>query len=193
MDIWTQIENDHTEIKAAAKDVLHAAGDGGPGGRDNQFDIFDTMLRRHLAAVEDVVFPPLEKEGSTSAKIHEIAQHHKAMRRDLSALDRADKQDPTWTAELEVVMSQLDKLCGRHEKLIEKAQPLVNSEDGLSLGEKYTRAKLKRTPGGATDWKKVGIGAGAAVGVAAAGVAIAAGVKHYQKTKADKDTDSAGA
>ncbi|MGB3721522.1 MAG: PRC-barrel domain-containing protein [Pacificimonas sp.] len=176
MDIWTQIENDHTSIKAAGQDVLKAVAGEGPAGRDNQFDVFDTMCRRHLAAVEDVVFPPLEKEGAVSANVHEVMQHHKSLRRDLSALDRSGKQDQTWTREFEVVLAQLDKLCGRHEKLIEKARPLVNAKDGKSLGEKYTEAKLKRTPN--MDWKKVGIGAGAAIGVAAVAGAVAAGVKH---------------
>ena len=181
MDIWTQIENDHQELKGLGQDVLKSAASEGPASRDNQFDLFDTKLRRHLAAVEDVVFPPLEKEGTVSANVHEIEQHHKSMRRDLSALDRTGKGDSTWTKEFETVLEQLDKLCRRHEKLIEKARPIVNQKDGKTLGEKYTRAKLKRIPGGSWDWNKIGIGAGAALGLAAAGAAVAAGVKHQRE------------
>lgn len=188
MNIWRQIEDDHQELKALGQDVLGSMGGDGPASRDNQFDVFDTKLRRHLAAIEDVVFPPLEKEGATSANVHEIEQHHKAMRRDLSALDRTGKDTTDWTNEFTVVTEQLDKLCGRHEKLIEKAQPIVNSADGLTLGEKYTRAKLKRIPGGSWDWNKIGIGAGAALGVAAIAAGAVAGTKKVRERRADGDT-----
>ncbi|MBV7256098.1 PRC-barrel domain-containing protein [Pacificimonas sp. WHA3] len=103
------------------------------------------------------------------------------MRRDLSALDRAGKQDPEWTKEFEIVTQQLEKLCGRHEVLIGKARPLVNDGEGETLGEKYTRAKLKRIPGGSWDWNKIGIGAGAALGIAAVAGAAAAGAKYKKR------------
>ncbi|MGB7404782.1 MAG: PRC-barrel domain-containing protein, partial [Pacificimonas sp.] len=188
MDIWTQIENDHKELKALGEDVKASVGGDGPASRDNQFDLFDVKLRRHLAAVEDVVLPPLEKKPDTSATVHEIEQHHKSMRRDLNALDRTNKQDETWTKEFDVVLGQLDKLCKRHEALIAKAQPLVNAEEGDTLGERYTKAKLKRIPGGSWDWNKIGIGAGAALGLAAAGAAVAAG-KRYKDKKDEEGED----
>ncbi len=188
MDIWTQIEHDHADIKALGKDVLGSMGGSGPASRDNQFDLFDTLLRRHLAAVEDVVFPPLEKQGDTSAVVHEIEQHHKSMRRDLNALDRTNKDNPEWTKEFEVVLQQLDKLCARHEALIAQARPLVDAGEGKTLGEKYTHAKLKRIPGGSWDWNKIGIGAGAALGLAALAGGVAAGAK-YKKRKDESGED----
>lgn len=181
MDIWTQIEADHEELKSLGKDVLKAVDGDGPASRDNQFDLFDTKLRRHLAAVEDVVFPPLEKQQATSATVHEIEQHHKSMRRDLSWLDRPGKGESDWTQSFEVVLEQLDRLCGRHEVLIGQAKPLVNEKESSTLGERYTRAKLKRIPGGSWDWNKIGIGAGAALGVAAA----VAGARAYRHRDGD--------
>jgi hypothetical protein len=188
MNIWTQIENDHEELKSLGKDTLGAMDGDGPSSRDNQFDLFDTKLRRQLAAVEDVVFPPLEKQKATSATVHEIEQHHKSMRRDLSWLDRPGKDKSDWTKSFEVVLEQLDRLCSRHEALIAQARPLVNEKEGATLGERYTRAKLKRIPGGSWDWNKIGIGAGAALGVAAVGAAAVAGTKAYR----NRDTSGSG-
>ncbi|EMD83527.1 PRC-barrel domain-containing protein [Pacificimonas flava] len=180
MDIWAQIESDHEELKGLGKDVLKSMDGEGPASRDNQFDLFDTKLRRHLAAVEDVIFPPLEKQQATSATVHEIEQHHKSMRRDLSWLDRPGKNEKDWTQSFEVVLEQLDRLCSRHETLISQAKPMIAEKDGLSLGDRYTRAKLKRIPG-SWDWNKIGIGAGTALGIAAVGAAAVAGAKRYQR------------
>lgn len=188
MDIWTQIRADHEELKALGKDVLKAMDGDGPASRDNQFDLFDTKLRRHLAAVEDVVFPPLEKQQATSATVHEIEQHHKSMRRDLSWLDRPGKGESDWTQSFEVVLEQLDRLCERHDVLIGQAKPLVNEKESSTLGERYTRAKLKRIPGGSWDWNKIGIGAGAAIGVAAA-VAGARAYRHRSSDARSADAD----
>lgn len=192
MDIWTQLENDHAELKSLGQEVLSTpAGGEGPSSRDNQFDLFDTKLRRHLAAVEDVIFPPLEKQQSTSTTVHEIEQHHKSMRRDLSSLDRPGKDESDWTKSFEVALAQLDKLCDRHEILAGQARPIIAEKDGLSLGERYTRAKLKRIPGGHWNWNKIGMGAGAALGFAAAAAGVAAGVRH-QLAKNDDDDQRSG-
>lgn len=180
MDIWSQLRNDHEELKSLGNEVLESSSGDGPASRDNQFDLFDTKLRRHLAAVEDVIFPPLEKQASTSGTIHEIEQHHKSMRRDLSSLDRPGKDKPDWTSSFEVALAQLEKLCDRHEVLAGQAKPLVAEKDGKSLGERYTRAKLKRMPGGHWNWNKIGMGAGAALGLAAAAAGVAAGVRHQR-------------
>ena len=190
MDIWTQLENDHQELKGLGQDVLTSMDGDGPASRDNQFDLFDTKLRRHLAAIEDVVFPPLEKQQATSATVHEIEQHHKSMRRDLSSLDRSNKGEPDWTKSFEVVLEQFDKLGKRHKVLVDQARPIINEKEGKSLGERYTRAKLKRIPGGSWDWNKIGIGAGAALGIAA----VAAGAKKLRSSsKSSSDYNRSGA
>ena len=193
MDIWSQMEHDHEELKSIGKDVLSAMDGEGPASRDNQFDLFDTKLRRHLAAVEDVVFPPLEKKPECSATVHEIEQHHKSMRRDLSWLDRPGKGETDWTKSFEVVLEQLDRLCSRHDALVAQAQPIVDNKEGLTLGERYTRAKLKRIPGGSWDWNKIGIGAGAALGAAAIAAGAVAGAKKYQSYRDDPNRRTADA
>ena len=109
MNIWKHLEHDHAELHSLASDILKASDGGDVGGRDNQFDLYDLQLRRHLALVEEVLLPPLGKEERLPGSCTDIKARHKELRRGLSALDRSGKGSPEWTAEFRDFVDLFDR------------------------------------------------------------------------------------
>ncbi len=165
MNISQQLERDHAELHALGRAILKDGDGADVGGRDNEFDYLDLRARRHLAVIEDVLVDPIRK-GEQADAAADILKEHKALRAELSALDRPGKGGADWTAEFRHFTDHLERVCHQHERLIGLAQ-----EDEDELGRRYEQAKLARIQGHLS-WNKVGIGvAGAA---ALAGAAFAA-------------------
>jgi hypothetical protein len=163
MDISRQLHNDHADLRALAEDILQASDGGDVGGRDNQFDLYDIQVRRHLAVIEDA------KDSCA-----DVMAQHKAIRRELSALDRSGKGSNEWTAEFRNLNEQFDAVCRRHEALLQHAARISGD-----IGDQYEQAKARRMRGGQWSWNRVPTGKAAAVAGAAAAVAGAALAASY--------------
>jgi hypothetical protein len=170
MDIRSRLERDHKQIHSLGEDIIKSSDGEGVGGRDNQFDLFDLQLRRHLAVIEDVLLPPLKKKDETKATINDVQALHKELRKALSALDRQGKGSHEWTAEMRNVLERFDMLAKRHQAIAAQAQ-----SGETDIADEYEQAKLKRLQGGHWNWNRVGMGAAAFASAAAvAGAAYAA-------------------
>jgi hypothetical protein len=175
MDITRHLEHDHKQIHSLGEDILKSADGEGVGGRDNQFDYLDLQLRRHLAVIEDVLFPPLKKSTDAKAALGDIQTAHKELRKALSTLDRKDKGSHEWTAELRNLLERFDAVAKRHEAIAARAQAAEAQSGRTDLADRYERAKIKRLQGGHWSWNKVGMGVAGMAGAAAmAGAAYAA-------------------
>ncbi|HEY0446319.1 MAG TPA: PRC-barrel domain-containing protein [Allosphingosinicella sp.] len=171
MNIWKHIEHDHAELHSLGQDILKSSDGGDPGGRDNQFDLYDLQVRRHLAVIEDVLLPPLRKEERSRTIVSDLQSRHKELRKTLSWLDRPAKGTSEWTAEFRDFIDLFEGACAQHETLVKQAKLIFSDFEAADLGEQYQKAKLSRIRG-RFSWNRVGIGvAGAAV---AAGAAFAA-------------------
>jgi len=172
MDISSHMHRDHAELRSLGERILNSSDGGDAGGRDNNFDLYDIQVRRHLAVVEEVLLTPLKKDPQAADACADVKTLHKDLRRDLSALDRADKGSAEWTAEFRAFTDQFEAVCRRHEALLHHAERI-----GGDIGEQYEQAKLRRMRGYPWSWNRVAPsrGVAAAVGVAAvAGAAYAA-------------------
>jgi len=167
MDISQHLHHDHADLRALGEDILKASDGGDVGGRDNQFDLYDVQVRRHLAVIEDVLIAPLKKDAGAEASCADIQAQHKLLAKELSALDRSDKGSHAWTADFRDFTVSFEATCRRHEALLHHAERLQRD-----LGEDYQQAKLRRVRGGPWSWNKVATG-GVAV-AAVAGAALAA-------------------
>lgn len=180
MDVKSHMHNDHAELRSLGQDILNASDGGDVGGRDNQFDLYDIQVRRHLAVIEEVLLTPLRKDADAADACADIKARHKELRRELSALDRPDKGSHEWTAEFRNFTEMFEAVCTRHEALLGHADHLTSGSSGTSrtLGEDYHEAKLRRMKGHPWSWNRVAPSrnvAAAAVGAAAiAGAAYAA-------------------
>lgn len=170
MDISRQMHNDHAELKSLAQDILKASDGADPGGRDNQFDLYDMKVRRHLAVVEDVLLTPLRKDEQAKDSCADIKTQHKQIRSDLSALDRSDKGSHAWTADFRSFADRFEALCTRHEALLRHGERVSGD-----LGTQYEQAKLRRVSGGPWSWNRVAPANPVAAAAAVAGVAAVAG------------------
>lgn len=172
MDITRHLEHDHRQIHALGQDIVKSGDGADPGGRDNQFDLFDLQLRRHLAVVEEVIVPPLAARADTKATLADIQALHKDLRAALTALDRDDKGSHAWTAEFRTLLERFDAVCKRHDAIAAQARDHAGQTD---LADRYEKAKIKRLQGGHWSWNRVGMGvAGIAGAAAVAGAAYAA-------------------
>jgi len=169
MEISRHLSNDHAELRSLGRDILNSLDGGDIGGRDNQFDLYDIQVRRHLAVVEEVLLAPLKRDPDAGDAVADIKARHKELRRDLSSLDRADKGSHEWTAEFRNFTEALDAVSARHEALLGHAQHVSGS-----LGEDYHEAKLRRMKGHPWSWNRVAPSSGVAAAVGAAALAGAA-------------------
>ncbi|MDQ3139244.1 MAG: PRC-barrel domain-containing protein [Pseudomonadota bacterium] len=178
MDISTQLHHDHAGLTSLGQDILTAADGGDVGGRDNQFDLYDLQVRRHLAVVEEVMLAPLKKDPAASDACADVKARHKTILADLATLDRAGKGGHEWTAEFRGFVARFDAVCSRHEALIAQAERVAPD-----LAKDYEQAKLRRVRGGPWSWNRVApsstAGTVAAVAGAAAAVAGAAFAARY--------------
>jgi hypothetical protein len=177
MDINRHLEHDHRQIHSLGEDIIRSGTGEGVAGRDNQFDLFDLQLRRHLAVVEEVLFSPLKKEGESKTAINDIKGLHKELRKSLSSLDRQDKGTHEWTAEFRNVLERFDVLAKRHQAIAAQCEALAGAAE---LSEQYEQAKLKRLGGGHWSWNKVGMGVAGVAGAAAVAGAAYAANRWYQ-------------
>jgi hypothetical protein len=178
MHIRAQLSNDHAEIRSLGSDILGAAGDEGPGGRDNQFDLFDRKLRRHLSAVEDAILVPLERDDTCASAVSDLEHRHKQLRKELGALRTDPKESAEWSSRFERLLADLEGLIERHDGLIGMAATKAGDDDALA--RRYTKAKLKRMSSG-SPWARVGIGAGAVAALAAGAAVAAAATRARQR------------
>ena len=172
MDIARHLHNDHAELRSLGRDILNASDGGDVGGRDNQFDLYDLQVRRHLAVIEEVLLSPLKKDPGAADACADIKARHKELRRELSQLDRPNKGSAEWTAEFRNFVEMFEAVCARHEALLNHADQV-----SARLGEEYHAAKLRRMQGHPWSWNRVAPtkGVATAIGVAAvAGAALAA-------------------
>jgi hypothetical protein len=174
MDISKQLHNDHADLRALGEDILKASDGGDVGGRDNQFDLYDIQVRRHLAVVEDVLVAPLKTDEGASDACADILLQHKLVRNELSALDRSGKGSAEWTADFRSFTEMFNALCARHEALLQHAERMPGD-----VSEQYEQAKLRRIRGGPWSWNRVAGGRTAAIAGAAAAVAGAALAASY--------------
>ena len=177
MDIPKHMHDDHEELRSLGQDILKSGSGPNVGGRDNQFDRYDTEVRRHLAVVEDVMLTPLAKDPSSKSRALNITAEHQVLRNELKKLDRADKSKPEWISDFRKFVDRFDQLRQRHEALIHLGQSLGS---GAELGNRYEKAKLRRMQG-YFSWNRVASG-GMSTVAAVAGVAAAAGAA-YEATR----------
>lgn len=179
MHVSTQMHNDHADLRSLGQDILKSSDGGDVGGRDNQFDLYDLQVRRHLAVIEDVFLSPLRKDPQAKDSCADIAAGHDRARKALAALDRAGKGSSEWTAEFTAFTAMFDSLCARHEALVQHSERLAHtsgSDGGGDLGDRYEQAKLRRMRGGSWSWNRVAPAAGTFGTVATmAGAAALAG------------------
>lgn len=173
MHISKHMHNDHAELRSLGQDILQSSDGGDVGGRDNQFDLYDTQVRRHLAVVEEVLCNPLRKDPQASDSVGDIMAQHKIARRELSSLDRPNKASAEWTAEFRNFTETFEALCARHDALIQHAERVSGD-----VVEEYEQAKLRRMRGGHWSWNRVAPSSGLGVAAAAAGVAAVAGAAY---------------
>lgn len=173
MDISKHMHDDHEELRSLGQDILKSGSGSDAGGRDNQFDRYETEVRRHLAVVEDVLLTPLAKDPASKGSASNITTEHQVLRNELKKLDRAEKGDPQWTSDFRNFVGRFDQLCQRHELLIRQSQSLGSAAE---LEQRYERAKLKRLQG-YFSWNRVASG-GVSTMAAVAGVAAAAGAAY---------------
>ena len=175
MDISMQLHNDHAELRSLADDILKAQDGSDAAGRDNQFDLYDLQVRRHLAVVEEVILSPIKKEPAAKDSCADIMAQHKILRRDLSALDRSGKGSHEWTAEFRTFIEQFEAICRRHEAVLHHA---ANVSPNLS--DQYQQAKARRMQGGPWSWNRVPKGTAAIAGAAAAVAGAALAARYFQ-------------
>lgn len=172
MHVSKQMHNDHAELRSLGQDILKASDGGDVGGRDNQFDLYDMQVRRHLAVVEDVLLNPLKKDPQAKDSVSDIKTQHDLARKELSSLDRSNKGSAEWTAEFRNFTEMFDSICSRHDAIVQHAERVSGD-----VGDQYEQAKLRRMRGGSWSWNKVApsstMGTVAAV-AAVAGAAYAA-------------------
>ncbi|HEY0625726.1 MAG TPA: PRC-barrel domain-containing protein [Allosphingosinicella sp.] len=173
MDVLSHMHNDHAGLRSLGQDILKAMDSSDAAGRDNQFDLYDIQMRRHLAVVEEVLLTPLKKDPDAADACADVKARHKELRRELSSLDRPNKGSAEWTAEFRNFMEMFEAVCTRHEALLSHGDHISGT-----LGEDYTEAKLRRMKGMPWSWNRVAPSrnvTAAALGVAAvAGAALAA-------------------
>lgn len=168
------MQNDHAELRSLADDILHSAAGPDAGGRDNQFDLYDIQLRRHLAVMEDVLLPACtghEEDRTHGDAIHEL---HGRIRKELKRLDRRDKDGHGWAAEFRNLTQDAETAFDRHQKLMDHCRT-GHPEEFSRLGDRYEKAKIRRMRG-AFDWNRVPSMPGGTIGTAAAAAGAAAAI-----------------
>lgn len=170
MTIWKHLEHDHAELHSLAEDILKSSNGADVGGRDNQFDLYDLQVRRHLAVIEEVLLPPFKKDERTRMIVTDVQARHKELRRSLSQLDRPAKGSHEWTAEFRDFVDMFEGACAQHETLARQGKLILDETEAGDLGDQYQRAKLRRLHGRFT-WNQVGLGVAGAAAVAGAAYA----------------------
>lgn len=176
MNIWERLDRDHVIIHASGTGILQSHGD--LPRRHNQFANFDHEVRRHLAVVEEVIFPWLLKDPEASALVRTLRAEHKQLRKGLDRLERRDKTGH-WMEEFNLLLIAFEASCRRHDGLEHVSRDIIDDACAQQLGEDYEHAKMKRLERPLWSWNRVGVGVGAAVGVAAIGAAVVGAVRAH--------------
>ncbi len=190
MNIWERLDRDHIVIHAAAADIMQSHGD--QPRRHNQFANYAHEVRRHLAVVEEVIFPLLRRDPATAATVSALAAEHKALRRDLRALHRSDKT-AEWMEDFNAFALRFEETCKQHDGLENVSRATIDDNRAQLLGEEYEQAKIRHLDQETPNWRLVALGAGAALGAVAAGAAIVGAVRARSggrdKSQLTLDTD----
>ena len=140
MDLNTYMHHDHENLRSLAEDILKSTDDATGGLRDDQFELYDTQLRRHLDVVEELTGPL----GSGDADLSDMTAEHKAIRAELKTLDRSPKNTREWSDDFARLASRFNSLAARHETFVSRLSTLGTPEE---LGRRYEEAKLRRMKG----------------------------------------------
>lgn len=183
------MQNDHAELRSLADDILHSTAGPDAGGRDNQFDLYDVQLRRHLAVMEDVLLPACTGHDEDRTHGDAIGEMHRRIRKELKALDRREKDSHGWAAEFRNLTQDVETAFEHHEKLMEHCRT-GHADEYAAMADLYENAKIKRMRG-VFDWNRVPSmpsmpsipGGTAGTAAAAIGAAAALGAAGYAASR----------
>lgn len=195
------MENDHAELRSLADDILHSAAGPDAGGRDNQFDLYDIQLRRHLAVMEDVLLPACRGHDEDRTYGNAIEELHGRIRKELKQLDRRDKESHGWAAEFRNLTQDVETSFEHHQKLMDHCRS-GHPDEFSSLSGRYEKAKLRRMRGW-FDWNRVpsmpsvpggtvgtaAAAAGAAAALAGAGYAASRWFRSGRRASGRREED----
>lgn len=184
MNIWERLDRDHIVIHASGADIMQSHGD--LPRRHNQFAVYDHEVRRHLAVVEEVIFPLLREDPETAAIVRDLEAEHKQLRKELGRLDRKDKTG-VWMEDFNAFAARFEETCRQHDGLENLSRTTIDDARAEELGDAYEQAKIRRLNRPDRDWTRIGLGLGAIVGVAAVGAAVAARGVRRGHGKADAE------
>jgi hemerythrin superfamily protein len=146
-DIYTKLKNDHESVAHVLQRLLEmATGTTNTAQRQTLFGELKHSLMQHSEAENEVFYTPLRAHSETRDLIRAGQEEHERIETLLNDLDRMEKDDALWGAQLHTLHGLIEHhVHEEEEKVFPKARNIFTAQQAKELGHQFAQAKARQT------------------------------------------------
>jgi hemerythrin superfamily protein len=145
-DIYTKLKNDHESVAHVLQRLLEMkTGTTNTVPRQTLFSELKHSLIQHSEAENEVFYAPLRKHSETRDLIRDGQEEHQRIETLLNELDRLEKDDAQWGAQLHTLKGIIEHhVHEEEEKVFPKARNILTAQQARELGQQFAQAKARQ-------------------------------------------------
>jgi hemerythrin superfamily protein len=144
-DIYTKLKNDHEAVAHVLQQLMEmATGPANTAKRQTLFAELKQSLTQHSKAEEEVFYAPLRERSETRDLIRDGQNEHQRIETLLNDLDRLEKDDALWGAQLHTLNGVIEHhVHEEEEKVFPKARKIFTAQRAQELVRQFDQAKAR--------------------------------------------------
>ena len=145
-DIYTRLKNDHEAVAHVLQQLLEMkTGTTNAVQRQTLFTELKDSLSRHSTAEEEIFYAPLRERNETRDLIRDGQKEHERLETLLNELDRMEKNDAQWGAQLHILKGVIEHhVHEEEEKVFPRARKIFTAQRAEELGRQFEQAKARQ-------------------------------------------------
>jgi hemerythrin superfamily protein len=145
-DIYTRLKNDHEAVANILQQLLEMkTGTTNTVQRQTLFTELKDSLSRHSTAEEEIFYTPLRERNETRDLIRDGQKEHERLETLLNELDRMEKDDAAWGAQLHILKGIIEHhVHEEEEKVFPRAKNIFTAQRAEELGRQFEQAKARQ-------------------------------------------------
>jgi len=141
MDLYQIIKRDHQKAKRLFERLGEAIGEGGKA-RDRLFTELKRELEIHAELEETYFYPALRGQDEAESLIEEALDEHADFKEALTALDQADRDDPSWAEQVSDLEQDVEHHVEEEEnEIFPLAKRLLDERKTEEIARAFEQAK----------------------------------------------------
>lgn len=140
MDLYQLIRQDHQKVKRLFERL--AQSDSGTPSQTRLFAELKHELELHTEIEEKHFYPALQRHDEAKDLVEEALEEHDEVKEVLADLDRADKEDESWTEQLTELQEDVESHIEEEEtEIFPVAQKVLDSAQAEAIARAIEKDK----------------------------------------------------